>query len=158
MRKQPQDDTKRWVRELKKAEQRIRGEGCSPLVWDSFFCLRKDKNPQAKYGLEHLAVLDKNGVKDVIGEFFFRVYYEHCKTHILDDTSWLDPVALEYMGLPYDADHAAVKKRFRELAKKHHPDAGGDHKQFVEMMENYEQLMKRPSAASDNDELWDDDF
>jgi len=48
------------------------------------------------------------------------------------------------LGLPEDADAAAIKKAFRDLAKKHHPDANpGDKKaeeRFKELSQAYEIL------------------
>ncbi|HEY8420442.1 MAG TPA: J domain-containing protein [Thermoclostridium sp.] len=49
---------------------------------------------------------------------------------------------LKQFGLPYDADMDAIKKRFRELAKKYHPDTGGDSTKFIELMEAYKKLGK----------------
>ena len=48
---------------------------------------------------------------------------------------------LAQMGLRYDADNNAVKKKFRELAKKYHPDMGGESTKFIEMMEQYRKLI-----------------
>ena len=39
--------------------------------------------------------------------------------------------ALKLLGLPPEADKAAVKARRRELAMKHHPDRGGDGKKLA---------------------------
>jgi curved DNA-binding protein CbpA len=46
-------------------------------------------------------------------------------------------------GMPYDADAAAMKKRFRDLAKLYHPDTGGDEGQFIALMEDYKKLTGR---------------
>lgn len=42
--------------------------------------------------------------------------------------------------LPYDADAMAVKKRFRELIKKYHPDEGGGVEKFLELMNEYKEF------------------
>ena len=42
------------------------------------------------------------------------------------------------LGVPRDADADAIKKAFRKLARKHHPDAGGDEAKFKEINEAYE--------------------
>jgi len=36
-----------------------------------------------------------------------------------------------------------VKRRFRELARQTHPDAGGDAARFIELMEDYRKLTGR---------------
>jgi DnaJ-class molecular chaperone len=48
---------------------------------------------------------------------------------------------LAQLGLPYDADKNTIKKRFRELAKKYHPDTGGDSMKFIQLMESYRKLV-----------------
>ncbi len=52
-----------------------------------------------------------------------------------------DPAILSKLGLLFNADENDVKKKFRELAKKCHPDAGGDAAMFIELMDSYEKLM-----------------
>lgn len=44
------------------------------------------------------------------------------------------------LGVPRDADKDAIKKAYRKLARKHHPDAGGDEAKFKEINEAYEVL------------------
>lgn len=51
-----------------------------------------------------------------------------------------DPQLLALMGLPPHAGLAEIKQRFRALAKRYHPDAGGDAEQFMALMKVYEQL------------------
>lgn len=36
-----------------------------------------------------------------------------------------------------------LKKEYRKLCKQHHPDKGGDHKQFVSMRDEYEKLFEQ---------------
>jgi curved DNA-binding protein CbpA len=45
------------------------------------------------------------------------------------------------LGLRSDADENDIKKKFRELAKKYHPDAGGDAAMFIELMDDYKKLI-----------------
>lgn len=46
------------------------------------------------------------------------------------------------LGLPTGTrDLAVVRKRYRELAKTHHPDAGGDHMKMVELNDAYLQAL-----------------
>ena len=55
---------------------------------------------------------------------------------------------LAVLGLPASADVAAVKKKYRELVKKHHPDiAGGDSQMLRSVVEAYEGLTS-PSGSS----------
>lgn len=48
--------------------------------------------------------------------------------------------ALAVLELPRDADPDAIKRRYRELAKQHHPDLGGLPARFREITEAYECL------------------
>lgn len=50
------------------------------------------------------------------------------------------PDYYEILGVSKDADEKAIKKAFRKLAQKHHPDAGGDEEKFKEINEAYEVL------------------
>ena len=51
--------------------------------------------------------------------------------------------ALERLGLPEEVDDAAIRARYRQLAKKHHPDAGGDPTLFRNIAEATEVLLKK---------------
>ena len=46
----------------------------------------------------------------------------------------------EILGIAKSADDAAIKKAYRSLASKHHPDKGGDTAKFQELQEAYENL------------------
>jgi DnaJ-domain-containing protein 1 len=50
--------------------------------------------------------------------------------------------ALAVMGLPPTATKQQIKRRYRELAKKHHPDRGGDPHEMKRLVEAYQVLMK----------------
>jgi hypothetical protein len=111
-----------------------------PLVWKDFFDLA-GSNPKARYSISSMKAMDKEQVKQVIGEFWFMVYYKmYCeKGNQMTDIQ--APELLSYLGLPFDADHTAVRKRFRELYKVCHPDEGGAADKFIELMrmkEKYE--------------------
>lgn len=49
--------------------------------------------------------------------------------------------ALTLLGLPRHADPATIKKRYRHLAKMHHPDVGGDGETFAHMALAVEMLL-----------------
>ena len=46
----------------------------------------------------------------------------------------------DILGVKKDASSDEIKKAFRKLARKHHPDAGGDEEKFKEINEAYEVL------------------
>ena len=50
--------------------------------------------------------------------------------------------ALAVLGLPSDATRQQIKRRYRELAKKYHPDRGGDQKEMRRIIAAYQLLMK----------------
>jgi len=128
------DIIKRRLRELKRIEQKIRSSGAAakttPLVWDVFFDLTDASAGKAKYPLKLLMIMDHETLKHVIDEYWSYVYHE-----LFQDTDSID-------ALHHDpAEVNAVKKRFRELAKQFHPDAGGDEQSFIALMEAYNKLL-----------------
>ena len=54
--------------------------------------------------------------------------------------------ALAVLGLPPDATQQQIKRRYRELAKKYHPDRGGDQKEMRRIIAAYQLLMKGSSS------------
>jgi DnaJ-domain-containing protein 1 len=50
--------------------------------------------------------------------------------------------ALATLGLPPNATRQQIKRRYRALAKRYHPDAGGDQRQMQRIIAAYEFLMK----------------
>lgn len=139
------DEIKRKLRKLKKHEVRIRFNSIqthTDLVWDNFFDLRETKNSKAKYSLSLLASMNQEEYMQVINEYLSFVYYEIYKENgIIVEGGIYDPSILIKLGLPANADEGCVKKRFRELAKKYHPDSGGDADLFIELMDNYRELL-----------------
>lgn len=53
----------------------------------------------------------------------------------------------DILGIKKDASADEVKKAFRRLARKHHPDAGGDEEKFKEINEAYEVLSDAEKRA-----------
>ncbi len=49
--------------------------------------------------------------------------------------------ALAILGLPPNATRQQIKRRYRILAKQHHPDRGGDPRQMQRIIAAYEVLM-----------------
>ena len=129
------DETKRKLRKLKGLEQKIRrGRAAgAALVWDGFFTV--------KYPIKIVAAMDRATYKKVIEEYFYHVYYRFCAEN-KTGAAFNDPEALARLGLPYDAGAEEIRRRFRELAKLYHPDAGGDAGDFIELKESYDKLAK----------------
>ena len=46
----------------------------------------------------------------------------------------------DVLGVPKDADTSAIKSAYKDLAKQHHPDKGGDPEKFKELSGAYEIL------------------
>lgn len=53
----------------------------------------------------------------------------------------------DILGVKKDASADEIKKAFRRLARKHHPDAGGDEEKFKEVNEAYEVLSDKEKRA-----------
>jgi molecular chaperone DnaJ len=54
--------------------------------------------------------------------------------------------ALSVLGLPPTATPQQIKRRYRSLAKRYHPDMGGDPRQMQRLIAAYEVLMKEPQS------------
>src|SRR6266487_1961080 len=136
---------KRKLRQLKQLEITIRfGRQVAPghptLVWNVFFSTKANSSAAVKYPLPRLLEMNHDELKAVIDEFFFRVYYQNYQDQGLTHADVYDPQLLALLGLPPYAGSEELKKRFRELAKRYHPDHGGDSKQFMELLDIYERL------------------
>lgn len=53
----------------------------------------------------------------------------------------------QILGVPENASEEEIKKRFRELAKKYHPDMGGDAEKFKKILEAYRVLSDKKLRA-----------
>ena len=148
------DDMKRKIRKLKKLEKKIRFQGIEDqdnkatkgkqkglgLVWDEFFDLQEQSTKSVKYPFNKLVLMDKDELKDVIGEYFYHVYFRFYKENKITDIPVYDSEILIHIGLPLNSGSDDIKKKYRELAKLYHPDAGGDNTKFIELMEDYKRL------------------
>jgi len=126
-------DVKRKLRELKKLEMKIRRlDDGAGLVWNDFF---KIKHPHEK-----IAAMDRAAYKKIVEEYFYHVYYRYYTDNPAIGVIVKDPETLSRLGLPPDADDAAIKAKFRELAKIYHPDAGGCGADFIRLMDEYKKI------------------
>ena len=138
---------KRKLRELKRVERRIRfgddhAEG-QDLVWSQFFSTEGKHDPTIKYSLDTLLSMDRQGVKQVIEEYFYHVFYRKYKESGIALDAIYDPMLLSALGLLPGASMDTVKSRFRELAQKYHPDHGGDQEKMIDLLETYHKLAGR---------------
>jgi len=136
---------KRKIIKLKQFEKTIRAhskvDSGLPLVWDKFFDQNNNPNSPALYSLSKLETMSREEYKRVVDDFIARIYYEiYIHKGLISETIY-DPKLLSMLDLPAVADEQAVKKKFRELAKQYHPDAGGNHEKFIEMMKIYRELV-----------------
>ena len=113
------------------------------LVWNNFFDINNTGNAKLKYSLKEIALMSKEDFRNVINEFFFSVYYQYYMENGIVNFNIYNPEILNWMGLPPNSGMDEIKKRFRELAKRYHPDTGGDSKKFIELMDNYDRLIEK---------------
>jgi hypothetical protein len=143
-----ENEMKRKIRRLKKLEAKIRfghegfsGKAPAGYVWDELFDLRAKNPDQTKYTMDKLLSMRRDEFRGALDEFFGRVYDRFYRENGFTDAPVFDYKKLAQLGLPYDAGAGAVKSRFRELAKIHHPDHGGDADRFKWLAKVYDDLM-----------------
>ena len=51
----------------------------------------------------------------------------------------------DILGVDNSSSDADIKTAYRRMAKKHHPDAGGDEKHFAEISNAYDQIKNADS-------------
>jgi len=143
-------EVKRKLRKLKKEEGRIRSEGVPvqvcQLVFNDFFHMKEGPSRIGGYGLRQLAEMTHVQRKEVFETYFLNVYITWIRENHLPMDRLYDPMILGKMGLDYGASESDIKKKFKELAKSYHPDAGGDGQQFIELKSLYDQLLKSDRA------------
>lgn len=148
---QSRDQLKQKLRALRQAEIGIRfkyrqpdfkpGDPRMRLVWNDFFALKPGPRSTSRYSLDELLKLDHEQVKQIIADYFAFVYFQYYRENGLTFDAGYDPHLLAQIGLSPQAGPDDIRKRFRELAKKYHPDAGGNSGQFIQLMDVYTQLL-----------------
>ena len=136
---------KRKLRSLKKFEATIRFKDLATpadpkLVWDVFFSTRPN-NLLVKYPLHQLLEMTRQELKQVFEEYFYRIYIQNYRERGLTMADVYDPQLLSLLGLPPYTGGQDIKKRYRELAKRYHPDHGGDSEKFIELVDLYQKLV-----------------
>jgi len=150
---QSRDQLKQKLKALRQAEIAIRfkyregdirpGDPRARLIWNEFFALKPGPRSTSRYTLDELAKLDHDQVKQIIADYFAFVYFQYYKENGLTFDTGYDPRLLAQIGLSPQAGPDDIKKRFRELAKKYHPDTGGNSRQFIELVDLYNRLTER---------------
>ena len=139
---------KRKLRQLKKVEDKIRFEYISDraykkYVWDEYFSTKSIDDMTVKYPISKLLNFHKQELKEIFEEYFYSVYFRKYKDMGLDFDEIQDPSVLDYFGLSPGASVDDVKKRFRELAQKYHPDHGGSSEKMIEILDAYNRLINK---------------
>ena len=148
------DQLKRKLKQLRQAEIAIRFKntrnGADPgarLVWHEFFTVKPKPHQNVRYPLDQLLAMEPDQRKRVFADYFCFVYYQYYRENGLAIEDVYNPQLLALLGLPPSATGVDVKRRFRELAKQYHPDAGGDSQQFIELMDVYKGLMDSDNSS-----------
>ena len=138
----------RKLRDLKKLERHIRfGDdqkiSAKRLVWKRFFNTENQFEESVKYNLFKLMTFSHNEMREAFSEYFACVYYEYYRENGIVSKGNYNPELLEKLGLSAFASFEDIKKKFRLLAMRHHPDRGGDAERFIDIMEAYENLKEK---------------
>lgn len=90
-----------------------------------------DHDPLRAYylDLKHLETTDREAVDELIGQFWVRLAADERRQS-----------ALAVLGLSDPVDFATIRRRYRRLAMRHHPDRGGDGAQFQAIRSAYATL------------------
>lgn len=139
------DELKRKLRNLKKLEKTIRFNnrvltGREQFVWDKFFSTKTNASTSIKYNMKQLLAMDRERIKEVYDEFFYHVYFQYYTENGITSKDLYDPNLLSMLGLYEWSTMEDIKKRFRELALKYHPDKGGDSEKFIKILDAYKKL------------------
>ncbi len=129
---------KHTLRNMKREEIRLYGDQPpASLVYSHFF-----DHPEALYPMNLLVKMDQGAFRMVLDEYWAEVLYTYFKSRGITDDLSHDPQLLKVLGLSIGATDAMIKKRFRQLAHHFHPDHGGSAKDFIDIKEAYDRLLK----------------
>lgn len=139
-------ELKRKLRELKKLEAQIRYKSVQltqneQYIWNEYFSTKDEDDASVKYNIKKLLTMDHKKLKEVFDEYFYHVYFQYYKENGIPAEGMYDTGLLTSLGLPPDSSIGAIKSKFRELAKKYHPDVGGDSSKFIELVKTYRKLI-----------------
>lgn len=139
-------ELKHKLRQLKKLETHIRFENiqfnqCQKYIWNEYFSTKDDNDSSVKYNMKSLGKMNHEKLKEVFEEYFYQVYFQYYKENGMISEGMYDISLLSSFGLPANSSIDTIRSKFRELAKKYHPDLGGDSSQFIQLVENYKKLI-----------------
>jgi DnaJ-class molecular chaperone with C-terminal Zn finger domain len=139
-------ELKRKLRQLKKLETQIRFKNlqltqCEHYIWDGYFSTKDECDDSVKYNMKSLLEMDHENLKEVFDEYLIYAYFQYYKENGIAHEGMYDVGLLSIMGLPPDSSIETIKSKFRELAKKYHPDLGGDSNKFIELVDIYRKLI-----------------
>lgn len=134
------------LRQLKKLEAHIRFQNiqfyqCQKYIWNEYFSTKDDNDSLVKYNMKSLRKMNHEKLKEVFEEYFYQVYFQYYKENGMISKGMYDISLLSSLGLPANSSIDTIRSKFRELAKKYHPDLGGDSIQFIQLVENYKKLI-----------------
>ena len=138
---------KRKLCQLKKLEIRLRFKGHpvplkTRLLWETYFLTHETELHAIKSPLSWLSQLIHVELKAVFDDFFYQLFFQV----LAGDNKTMptfDPNLLAELGLPAYVGMDRIKGRFRVLAKRHHPDLGGDAEKFIEFKQIFGSMLKR---------------
>ncbi len=139
-------ELKKKLRDLKKYENKLRfssslDQSKNQYIWCEFFSTQNPDDDFVRYNMSSLLKMSRTSLKEVYEEFFYHLYIQYYRENGWYLKEMQDLELLNEFGLPLDASLVDIKKKFRELAKIHHPDSGGDEDAFIKLYESYEKLI-----------------
>ncbi len=154
MKKEKIDKIKRMIRKLKKEEVRIIraiygiDDVACALIWKQFFDLKKPYKEHVKYNLDQLVDMRDIALQQVLEEYYKTIFKKYYKDSISPKANTTNQRLLQVLELPTNASVDEIKKQFREMAKKTHPDTGGNNEDFITINEAYQELKKNLNKNS----------
>jgi glyoxylase-like metal-dependent hydrolase (beta-lactamase superfamily II) len=141
------DSLKRKLRELKRLEDKIRfahipDTATKKYIWDEFFSTRHEDDLTVKYPISILLKFNNEALKKAFEDYFCSLYFRMYKDMGLNFNVVKDPGFTDYFGLDPGASVEEIKKKFRKLAKKYHPDHGGSNEKMIEVLAAYHRLLE----------------